>query len=126
MRRLPRVRLLLLRLARLLQRCLPAQLRLAPLALQPLLAEGVADVVEDVEDVEGPLLERLLLPARLERPVQELHLPAWVVEAAGLPRLRRQLRACWARSNWWCTSCVLERSGSKHLSEIEPECCGHK
>ena len=112
-RRLPLVRLLLLRLLRLLQRCLPAQERLAPLAW----AEGV---------VAGADAEVLLLPVRLERPVQEPHLLAWEVEAAELPRLRRQLRACWARSNWWCTSCVLERSASKHLSEIEPECCGYK
>ena len=82
-RRLPLVQHPLPRLLRLLQRCLPAQGRLAPLALQAW-AEGV--VAE--ADAEGQL--GLLLPVRRvrERLVREHHLPAWEVEAGELHRLR--------------------------------------
>jgi len=83
-RRLPLVQHPLPRLLRLLQRCLPAQGRLAPLALQAW-AEGV--VAE--ADAEGQL--GLLLPVRQ---VREHHLPAWEVEAGELHRLRRRHRAC--------------------------------
>jgi hypothetical protein len=62
----------------------------APLALQPLLAQGV---VAGAGVVEG------LLRAR---PLQELRLPVAEEEAA-VARLRLRPRACWARSSWWPT-----------------------
>jgi hypothetical protein len=74
---LPLVRLRLLGLRLLLQRCLPAQERLVPLEW----AEGVVAVA----DAEG------LLP---ERRVPEPHLPAWEVEAAVAHRQRRLHRDC--------------------------------
>ena len=111
--RLPRLRLLL-------QHCLPAAEHLVPLALQAW-AEGV---------VAGADAEGLLLPVPPVRPVhlaRELHLPAWAwAEAAVVHRQRRRPRACWARSSWWRTRAVLQRSGTRHRSEIEPERDGYK
>jgi len=88
LRRLPLVRLRLLQHL-LLQRWLPAEGHLVPLALQAL-AEGVADVA----DVAEGLLRERPLPVRL--------LPAWAWEAAVRQRLRH--RACSAASSWWLTS----------------------
>ncbi len=116
MRRLPLVQHLLRLLPHLL-RCLPVQGHLVPLAW----VEGVV-AGADAEGLLGQLLpERLVL----EPPVREHPLPAWEVEAAVVPRQRRQHRACWARSSWWRTSAVLKRSATTHRLETELECYGH-
>ena len=80
---------------RVLQRCPLAARQLALLALQPQLAQDVADGA----DVAGLLGQEQLRV----RPLQDLLQPvAGVVEAVALP-LRLPHPVCWAESSWWPT-----------------------